>query len=164
MAELTLLRVSAMIGIGGSLLAVAVPAFVRALSASKLTEAIDGLATISENAVSKAEGHRHEESFPPSVGLTPEKVARGEEVKGPEGTWDHLTWRALGFRMDRPHAYSFQFDSGIDTVTRTARFSVTAQGDLDGDGQLSSFQVQGERELDKPARVLPGMLISREYE
>jgi hypothetical protein len=164
MAELTLLRVAAMVGIGGSLVAVAVPAFVRALSASKLTEALDGIATISANAVTKAETHRHEESFPPSVGLTPAKVPRGEEVKDPDGTWDHLTWRALGFRMDRPHAYAFQFDSGMDTVTRTARFSVTAQGDLDGDGQLSSFQVQGERAPDQAARVLPGMLIAREYE
>jgi hypothetical protein len=164
MAELTLLRAAAMIGVGGSLLAVAVPAFVRGLSASKLTEALDGLAEISSNAVSKSETHRHEESFPPSVGLTPAKVPRGEEVKDPDGTWDHLTWRALAFRVERPHAYAFQFDSTMDPVTRTARFAVTAHGDLDGDGQLSSFQVQGERPLDQPARVLPGMLIAREYE
>ncbi len=164
MAELTLLRTAAMIGIGGSLLAVAVPAFVRGLSASKLTEAMDGLASISAGAVSKAEGHRHDESFPPSVSLTPADVPRGERVTDPPGTWDHLTWRALGFRIETPHAFSFQFDSAMVKGTDVARFSAKAFGDLDGDGQLSRFEVQGERKPGESARILPGMLIASEYE
>jgi hypothetical protein len=163
-AELSLVRIAAFIGIGGSLLAVAVPAFVRGLSASKLTEAMDGLHAISAGAVSKAEAHRHEESFPPSVGLTPAQVPRGVTATDPPGTWDHLTWRALDFKVERPHAFSFQFDSALDPVSLTARFSATAHGDLDGDGQTSTLQVQGERKPGEPARVLPGMLISREYE
>lgn len=164
MAELTLLRTAAMIGIGGSLLAVAVPAFVRGLSASKLAEAMDGLSAISTGAVSKAEGHRHDESFPPSVGLTPAEVPRGERVMDPPGTWDHLTWRALGFRIEKAHAFSFQFDSAIVKGTDVARFSAKAFGDLDGDGQLSTFEVQGERKPGESARIVPGMLIAREYE
>lgn len=164
MAELTLLRTAAMIGIGGSLLAVAVPAFVRGLSASKLTEAMDGLATISGNAVSKAEGHRHEDSFPPSVERTPAEVPRGEMVKDAPGTWDHLTWRALGFKIESSHAFSFEFTSEIAKGSNTPRFSAKAFGDLDGDGTLSTFEVQGERTPGEAARVLPGMLIAREYE
>ncbi|MBL9021266.1 MAG: hypothetical protein JNL21_03655 [Myxococcales bacterium] len=164
MAELSLVRIAAFIGVGGSLLAVAVPAFVRGLSASKLTEALEGLHGISAAAVSKAETHRHEESFPPSVGRTPEQVPRGVAALDPPGTWDHLTWRALDFKVDRSHAFSFQFDSAMDPVSLTARFSATAHGDLDGDGQTSTFQVQGERRPGEPARVLPGMLINREYE
>ena len=164
MAELSLLRVASVVGIGGSLLAVAVPAFYKNLASSKLTEAMDGLATISANAVAKAESHPQEVSFPPGVALTPADVPRGELVTDPQGTWDHLTWRALAFRMDRPHAFSFQFDSLVEPTTRTARFSATAQGDLDGDGQLSTFQVQGERRPGEAARILPGMLIRREYE
>ena len=164
MAELTLLRTAAMIGIGGSLLAVAVPSFVRGLSASKLTEAMEGLSTISAGAVSKAEGHRHDESFPPSVALTPADVPRGERVSDPPGTWDHLTWRALGFKIEGPHAFSFEFESAIVKGTDVARFSAKARGDLDGDGQLSTFEVQGERKPGESARVLPGMLIAREYE
>ncbi len=164
MAEFTLLRFATFVGIGGSLAAVAVPAFVRALSASKLTEAMDGIATISTHAVGRAALHRHEESFPPGVALTPANIPRGELVTDPPGTWDHLTWRALGFRVDTPHAFSFSFESVMDPATRTARFSATARGDLDGDGLASTFQVQGERPLGGEARVLPGMLLDRELE
>ncbi len=164
MAELSLVRIAAFIGVGGSLLAVAVPAFVRGLAASKLTEALDGLQTIGVNAVSKAETHRQEESFPPSVGLTPAEVPRGSSATDPPGTWDHLTWRALDFKMERPHAFSFQFDSALEPVSQAARFSATARGDLDGDGQTSTLQIQGERKPGEPARVLPGMLIERELE
>jgi hypothetical protein len=162
--RLTLLRVASIVGIGGSLLAVAVPAFVSSLSASKLTEAMSGLDRISSHAVAGAEAHPQKESFPPSVELTPKDVPRGARVTDPAETWDHLTWRALDFRADSPHAFSFQFDSTYDAVSGTARFAATAHGDLDGDGSWSTFQIQGERPAGSSARVLPGLLVTRELE
>lgn len=161
---MTLLRFAAIVGIGGSLLAVAVPAFLRNLSAAKTTEALDGLHTISRSAVSQADTHPQHESFPPSVELTPAEVPRGVRVKDPPGTWDHLTWRALGFSIDHEHAYAFRFDSSFDRVSGVARFSARAHGDLDGDGNLSTFEVRGERQPNEPARVMAGLLISREIE
>lgn len=162
--QLTLLRFAAIVGIGGSLLAVAVPAFVRALNASKTTEALDGLNQVSNAAVSKAELHEQLESFPPSVELTPAEVPRGVKVSDPQGTWDHLTWRALDFRLEHPHAYSFRFQSSVDPVSQVARFAARAHGDLDGDGSWSTFEVRGERRPDAPARVMSGLLVSRELE
>jgi hypothetical protein len=162
--QLTLLRFAAIVGIGGSFLAVAVPAFVRALNASKTTEALDGLHTLSVGAVSKADQHEQAESFPPSVELTPAEVPRGVKVLDPPGTWDHLTWRALDFRMDHEHAFSFRFESSIDKVTGTARFAARAHGDLDGDGSWSTFEVRGERQPGSGARVMSGLLVSRELE
>jgi len=162
--EMTLLRFAAVFGIGGSLVAVAVPAFVRALSASKTTEALSGLESISRVAVSKAASHDQSESFPPSVGLTPAEVPRGVRAKDPNGTWDHLTWRALSFRIEHEHAYSFQFDSSFDRLEQVARFSSTAHGDLDGDGNLSTFEVRGERRPNEPAKLMAGLLVSREFE
>lgn len=161
---MTLLRFAAIAGIGGSLLAVAVPAFVRNLSASKTTEALDGLRDISNSAVTRSETHSQLESFPPSVELTPQEVPRGIRVKDAPGTWDHLTWHALGFRIEHEHAYAFRFDSSFDRVTQVARFSVRAHGDLDGDGNLSTFEVRGERRPGEHASLMAGLLITREME
>ncbi|NUP11025.1 MAG: hypothetical protein HOW73_33680 [Polyangiaceae bacterium] len=162
--QMTLLRFAAIVGIGGSLLAVAVPAFVRNLSASKTTEALEGLQRIANNAVSNAATHEQAVSFPPGVELTPAEVPRGIAVKDAPGTWDHLTWRALDFRMENDHAYSFKFDSSFDRVTSIARFAVRAHGDLDGDGNWSTFEVRGERLPGEPAKVMAGLLVTRELE
>ncbi len=162
--EFTLLQVAAVVGIGGSLLAVAVPAFYGGLSASKASEALDGLGRISRSAVSQADRPVLRESFPPSVELTPATVPRGQKVKDPQGTWEHLTWRALDFRMDHEHAFSFRFDSSFDESRQVARFSARAHGDLDGDGNVSTFEVRGERENNQPATLMAGLLVDREVE
>lgn len=162
--RLTLLQFAAAFGIGGSLVAVAVPAFWRNLAASRLSEAVDNLATISEHAVTYSGRQAENESFPPSVGLTPEEVPRGVRVRDKEGTWDHLTWRALDFRIDDEHAFSYQFDSVYDPVGRTMRFAVTAHGDLDGDGDRSTFKVFGERKGRETAHVLPGLYVDQQVE
>jgi hypothetical protein len=157
------LELSAAFAVGGSVLAVAVPAFFRNLSASKLTEPIDGLDRLVTSALVYAEGHPQEISFPPSAPLTPAQVPRGLRALDPPECWEHLTWRSLDFRFDEPHAFSFQFDSDLD-ASKTMRFVATAHGDLDGDGALSTFEVRGERVPGGPARVLPGMFVDREVE
>ncbi len=162
--RLTLVRLASIVGIGGSLLAVAVPAFVTALSASRQTEALVGLDRIAAGAVAGAELHSQKESFPPSVELTPAEVPRGTRLVDPPEAWEHLTWRSLGFRAEGAHAYAFQFESSVDPMTGLARFAATAHGDLDGDGSLSTFQIQGERKPGEPAKVVTGLLVSRELE
>lgn len=152
------------IGVGGSVLAVAVPAFVRNLSASKLSEPIESLDRVVRGALSYAETHSQELSFPPSAPLTPAEVPRGVLAEAEPDAWEHLTWRSLRFRMDRPHAFSYRFDSHYDPATKVSRFVATAHGDLDGDGSLSTFQVRGERQEGAAALVLPGMYVDREVE
>lgn len=158
------LEFAAVFAVGGSLLAVAVPAFLRNLSASKLTEPIDGLDRMVVSAVAYAAVHPQDISFPPSAPLTPAEVPRGVRVVNPPEVWQHLTWRSLHFGFDTPHAFSFKFDSELDPVTHVMRFTATAHGDLDGDGMVSTFEVRGERAPGQPARVLPGMFIDREVE
>lgn len=157
------LELSAAFAVGGSLLAVAVPAFFRNLSASKLSEPIEGLDRLVTSAVVYADGRPQEISFPPSAPLTPAQVPRGVRALDPPESWEHLTWRSLDFRFEEPHAFAFQFDSELD-ASKTMRFVVTAHGDLDGDGALSTFEVRGERVPGEPARVLPGMFVDREVE
>ncbi len=159
-------EIAAVFGVGGSLLAIAVPAFVQNLAYSKLSEPMDGLDRMVTNAVAYSEGRPQNISFPPSAPLTPAEVPRGETVVDPPEVWMHLTWLSLDFRFEEgeAHAYSFRFDSALDNTTGAMRFVATAHGDLDGDGVLSTFEVRGERLPGQPARVLPGMFIDRELE
>lgn len=153
-----------MFAVGGSILAVAVPAFFRNLSASKLSEPIDGLDRIVTRAVAYAASKPQDISFPPSAPLTPSQVPRGVRAADPPEVWEHLTWKCLSFRFEEAHAFSFKFDSELDPATQAMRFSASAYGDLDGDGTLSTFEVRGERAPGAPARVLPGMFVDREVE
>ncbi len=160
----TLLRAAAVIGVGGSVLAVAVPSFVANLSASRWSEPTHALSRIAHGALVHAASHPHETAFPPSAPATPEKVPRGERVAVPPEAWSHLSWRALGFSMEAAQAYSYRFDSALDPAARDFRFAATAHGDLDGDGNPSTFQVQGDKPPGGPARLHPGLLIHREVE
>ena len=117
---------AAVLGVGGSLLAVAVPSFVENLSASRWSESTHALARVAHGALVHAMSHPHENAFPPSAPLTPEQTPRGERVQLPPEAWSHLSWRALGFSMDGPQAYAYRFDSALDPATRVFRFAATA--------------------------------------
>jgi hypothetical protein len=130
------------VAIGGSVLAVGVPAFIRNLHASRLVEPMDGLKRIAERALVLAEERPAGSAFPEAIGFTPAEVPRGAPVLDPPGTWDKPTWVALQFGFVEPHSYSFAFDS--DNKLGVARFHARARGDLDGDGQLSDFSLGGE--------------------
>lgn len=158
------LELSAIFAVGGSVLAVAMPAFFRNLSASKLSEPIEGLDRMVTSAVAYAEGRPQEISFPPSTPLTPAQVPRGIRAPDPPEAWEHLTWRSLKFKFEEPHAFAFKFESEFDPTTQVMRFVATAHGDIDGDGMLSTFEVRGERVPGQSARVLPGMFVDREVE
>lgn len=164
MRALTAVQAAAIFGVAGSVLAVAIPAFLRNLSASKLSEPIDGLDQIVTNAVAYAEVHPQEISFPPTAPLTPPSVPRGVRAPDPPEAWEHLTWKCLNFGFTEPHAFAFQFTSELDQTTQAMRFSAVAHGDLDGDGMLSTFEVKGERLAGQSPRVLPGMFVDREVE
>lgn len=131
-----------LVSIVGSVLAVFIPAFTRHLHASRLVEPLDGLQAIGASATFLASQRPASEAYPTSVGLTPEQVPSGTSVEDPPGTWDHPTWQELGFRIERPHHFSFAFDSA--TVAGGSKFTARSHGDLDGDGLFSTFEVSGE--------------------
>jgi hypothetical protein len=145
----------------GSLLAVTVPAFLRNLHASKMSEALVGLEQLSARAATLADGAPQTSAYPESAPLTPASVPRATLVTDPRGTWDLPTWRLLGFSMELPHAYSFRFDS--ENGPAVSRFTATAHGDLDGDGVLSTFQISGTV---RPGELPKGgvLEVSREVE
>lgn len=148
--------------VGGSALAAFAPTFVRQVQASRVTEAVDGLAAISAGAVAYAHGRELAASFPPPAPLTPSEVPRGATVTDPPGTWDTPTWQALQFRLDHPHWYCFRFDVVADPSR--IWFDATAHGDLNGDGILSTFRLSGERRQGEEAALIPGLDVHREVE
>src|SRR5437867_2824351 len=100
-------QVALLIAVGGSVAAVAIPAFFKNLSASRLSEPIDGLDRIVTHAIAYADapGRPDEFAFPPAAPLTPAQVPRGVKVTDPPEAWEHLTWKSLAFGFDQPHAF-----------------------------------------------------------
>lgn len=142
MRVLSPVEAAALLSLGGSVLAVAVPAFVRNLHASRLVEPVDGLNRIAARATALAAAEPPEAAYPETVPLTPTEVPRGAARLDAPGTWNHATWRMLDFSFTVPHSYSFSFES--QNAPGRAVFRAVAHGDLDGDGLLSTFEVSGE--------------------
>lgn len=158
----TALEVAAGIAIGGSLIAVAVPTFARNLHASRTSEAITGVGDIAKGAVAYAGKKGPPECFPPSAPLTPAEVPRADRAVDPPGTWDHMTWHALGFSVPYAHNFAFAFDSTQDPTVGS--FVARAHGDLDGDGERSTFELRGLCTQSETARIRPGLYVDREVE
>jgi hypothetical protein len=130
------------VAVFGSVLAVGIPAFVRDLHASRLVEPIDGLNRIAGAAAAGVEKQSGPRQYPESAPRTPRDVPSGAPVLDAPGAWEHPTWVSLGLSFSQPHSYSFEFQS--ERRGRRSKYFATAQGDLDGDGQLSDFSIRGE--------------------
>lgn len=161
-----LLNLAIGFALGGSVLAVAVPAFVRDVHASRFAEPVEGLTHIGSSAIAYAEEHPASEAFPPPAPLTPAEVPRGVRAIDPPGTWDGPTWQALAFRPTEEgvgHSYAFSFD-GTQSPGRST-FVAHAHGDLNGNGVTSTFEVRGRSFADEGRPSLePGMYVEAEVE
>jgi hypothetical protein len=163
----------------GALLAVAAPAFVREVHASRLVEPVEGVKRLGSSAVAYAQEHtsttgapgsqtsQAAQAFPPSAPMTPSAPPRGRcEVDSPDA-WDTPTWTALAFRPSAPgtpHCFAFAFDNALTPSKST--FRAHAHGDLDGDGIYSTFEITGHFVDGDPRgpTIDPGMLVESEVE
>ena len=60
--------------------------------------------------------------------------------------WAVEPWVSLQFSVDDPHYYSYQYEVAADGKS----FTVRALGDLDCDGQYSTFEMTGQAGPDGP--------------
>src|SRR5262245_53345397 len=88
---LTAVEAAVAFAITGSRLAVAVPAFVRELRASRFVEPVEGLQRIGAAALHGGEAKPAANAFPPSAPLTPASIPRGTREVDPPGVWEHPT-------------------------------------------------------------------------
>jgi type II secretory pathway pseudopilin PulG len=133
-----------------------VPACMRSIRFARTAEAAENLRLLTEGAAQ----HLSTKGALASAPLTPANVPRGVLAEDPAGTWDHPTWKALGFELSDPHAYAYRLDVALDDATP---LRVVAHGDLDGDGIVSTFQRTAVRE---GTRVVPtpGLLVTADLE
>jgi hypothetical protein len=99
--------------------------------------------------------------FPESIAMTPSTVPCGEEADLRRADWAQPTWQALNFTPPDPHRYAYQYDSS--GVGEEATFTVTAFGDLDCNGVLSTFVRIGDVQSGE-VRGGVGLLVSNELE
>ena len=99
--------------------------------------------------------------FPRSTPPTPAKP-RCEKATTPEALWNIMPgWKELKFAITEPHYYSFQFLSA--GTGAAAVFTARATGDLDCDGELSTFELRGSVDRDGTVKVV-GPVIWNEIE
>jgi hypothetical protein len=159
--QLSPVEVALGVSLAGCVLLSAAPEFLRNLRASRLSEPMDRLAELASRATARAAGEPVETAYPAAAPLTPASVPRGELALDPPGTWNHPTWRLLGFRLEEPHAYSYAFES--KNGPERSSFVGTARGDLDGDGSTSTFVITGDVSRDGAPRIGP-LSMHREVE
>lgn len=158
--------------VAGTLAAVAIPAFVKYLRRAQSAEAqlqvdkiVKGAQLYYASERVDSTGQLMAPSFPPSAKATPEGSAcdHPDEVypARPE-LWDSPTWRALGFSVDDTHRYQYRFDS--EGSGDSAKFVVTAHGDLDCDGEYSTFQRIGYGSESSRTVEMAPLEVEREFE
>lgn len=98
-------------------------------------------------------GRQVECQFPASTGLTPALVngkhpccAGGDKAScaAAPDNWNNPTWSALMFQLNSNHYYAYKYESS--GVYGAAKFTATAYGDLDCDGNWSTFVLNGQSE------------------
>ena len=155
---LTPLELAIAVSVLGCAIAAMVPACVRAIHTARTAEAVDELDRILVAAIRV----RNEAPLRPlaSTPTTPALVPRGTTSSDPPGTWDHPTWKAIEFSLEDPHWYSYRLEIDPDPATP---LRAVANGDLDGDGVLSTFERSAVRD-GTGVVARPGLVVTDELE
>jgi type IV pilus assembly protein PilA len=142
----TLVELMIVVVILGILAAIAIPAFIKYVRNSKTSEAKENLAYLFRESTTYFAGERVARGvagtalgaqFPASTGPLPAACPAGTRVLT-TGWNTEATWNALKFSIADPHYYRYQY---VSAGTGTAsQFTARAEGDLDGDTLLSTFE------------------------
>jgi type II secretory pathway pseudopilin PulG len=172
LSGLTLVEVALLFCVSGVVLAVSIPTFFSALRTSKIAEA-----SLQLNALYQATAAYYETGvfsstdqgiqarcLPPSAGPSPEKPSR-TPVKVDffaESTAGSDIWRALDFNPSDPICFRYTFLSfrsgcGVDNRTDGPLVTLRAEGDMDEDGEYSTFERSAY--VDKQGELVPDPVL-----
>ena len=166
-----MVEVALLLCIAGIVLAVTLPTFLKSVRTSKVAEA-----TVQLEALYRAsaayywtahllpEGKHARQCLPAAAGPTPERPSPdpvGVDFTSPQ-TQGSESWSALGFNPSVPLRYRYSFlpdEAGcsLGSVKGKRLLMLRAEGDLDGDGEYSTF----ERSFatDEDGRLIPSRLL-----
>jgi len=91
------------------------------------------------------------QQFPESVGPSPSVGSccdSGDECAPNATLWEEPGWQALRFDVLDPHRYSYEFRSTAPDGSGYATFEALAYGDLDCDGNYSTFRATGRAHIE----------------
>jgi type IV pilus assembly protein PilA len=139
--------------------AVAIPAFMKNARKAKTAEATTNVKRMYDG----ARTHYEElHALAPSTEITPAAGAccgmPGDKCPPDPALWTLPGWQALRFSMDEPHHYSYRY------VAEEKGFTVSAYGDLDCDGELSTFEMAGTVQPDGTVAGGAGLYKKHELE
>ncbi|MEE2755502.1 MAG: hypothetical protein VYA30_02520 [Myxococcota bacterium] len=160
--------------ISGIISAIAIPAFTELQKKSKSTEAKVNLQRLSmaqrtyyEADIADASGKLLPQQFAGPSKLVPGnptkfmcKDGKPIQFKPTPETFAAPVWQALNFAIEDPFRYAYQVE--VDGTGTLSRFTVRAVGDLDCDGQLSTFERFGS--IQKGGAVSVGRSSKNELE
>ena len=151
----TLIELMIVVAIIGILAAVAIPAFMKYIRRSKTAEATMNLRKIFDSSVSyfneehaARAGGILPRQFPASSAVTPPSTActggSSQKIAPNAAMFSSATWQALNFSVDDPFYYQYSYDStGTGGTGVASKFTARANGDLDCDATLSTFERVG---------------------
>jgi len=126
----TLLEIATVLAIIGLLAAMTIPTYASFTARARVMEATTLLETIAHAELRHQRDRGHALPCPKTPATVPAATAVPFESSGP--------WQAIGFQLAGPVRYSYRVDVDPDGAWR-----VVAEGDLDGDGVLSTLTLDG---------------------
>jgi type IV pilus assembly protein PilA len=79
-----------------------------------------------------------------SVPAAPVDIANGKYQSSPAEWKDGAGWECLKFSMSDPQYFLYDYESSATTGVNGSTFTARANGDLDGDADLSTFEFFGQ--------------------